>query len=29
MKIVESYTTKNPCYKTNQNPAGDSRYTNF
>lgn len=29
MKIIESFSTKNPCYKTNQNPAGDSRYTNF
>ena len=29
MKIIESYSVKNPCYKTNQNPAGDSRYINF
>ena len=29
MKIIESFSTKNPCYKTNQNPAGDSRYINF
>lgn len=28
MKIIESYNTKNPCYKQNINPT-DSRYSNF
>lgn len=29
MQIKETFVTNNPCYKANQNPNGDSRYTNF
>ncbi len=29
MKIVQSFLTNNPCYKSNLNPGGDQRYLNF
>ena len=29
MQIKETFVTNNPCYATNKNPKGDTRYTNF